>query len=553
MSRSIFRWTALGALFGVCFPFVAVALRWLEGGSARVVDTVTSDPLLWIVFTAPLFLGAFAALGGRQQDAVRDLADGLEETVEDRTRALSEAMGDLTHANETQQHLLNGLTVGIASFCPSGVLTTTRSATLGRLLPGSEGVDTVDELLHRYAGIAPGTTELVRELLWDDAFFSPFEPTIAMLNTRFEVEGRTLQTAFTPMMGSDGALQSVLLQVIDHTDEETARREQLATEARVRRIALAADAPAAFARFRVENERLLRQAGRGDAVLRALHTLKGNTRMFGFDEVAAMVHAAEDAFEAGEDFDLDAIEQKLMSEVDDLVRVLGLHRLQGKLLIDRHAFLRVAASTPEPHATSLLDLTRMPSRELLHPFKVAAEALAERRDSDVQLSIAGDDLRSDELAPLEAALTHTLTNAVCHAARPGRAIQVHIQVERREGVHITVRDDGRGIDGDLLAQRAVAAGHWTPQTAASAEWNRTLELVFVAGVTTAAELTESAGRGVGLHAAKSALEAIGGSAQVSSTPGQGSCFHFFAPLPNARPEQEEPPRGAAPQTHQSVV
>jgi hypothetical protein len=75
--RETWRYTWIGAAFGVTFPIVATFLRALLSGMplnlSTFVQVQLSDPILWIVDTAPFVLGAFARIGGIRQDRLQEL------------------------------------------------------------------------------------------------------------------------------------------------------------------------------------------------------------------------------------------------------------------------------------------------------------------------------------------------------------------------------------------------------------------------------------------------------------------------------------------------
>lgn len=107
------RYALIGALFGFLFPLGATLIQILRLGlpvdAASVVLVQAADPLLWIIDTAPFFLGLFAALAGRRQDILqtlnaeltrrdaelREMQAALEQRVEERTRSLDRRTGQL--------------------------------------------------------------------------------------------------------------------------------------------------------------------------------------------------------------------------------------------------------------------------------------------------------------------------------------------------------------------------------------------------------------------------------------------------------------------------
>lgn len=78
-------WSLWGAAFGLCFPRLALGIRWYQSGIDGALSAFRADPLLWIIMTAPVFLGGLAALGGHQHDGLRAMTNELEEGAASRT------------------------------------------------------------------------------------------------------------------------------------------------------------------------------------------------------------------------------------------------------------------------------------------------------------------------------------------------------------------------------------------------------------------------------------------------------------------------------------
>jgi two-component system, chemotaxis family, sensor kinase CheA len=121
---------------------------------------------------------------------------------------------------------------------------------------------------------------------------------------------------------------------------------------------------------------------------------------------------------------------------------------------------------------------------------------------------------------------HLLRNAVTHGIEPpkGRAAagkdpagRIELRAEQRGGtVAIEVRDDGRGVAAHLLAE--------------AAESGSLAEVLARPGLSTANGVTQDAGRGVGLDAVKAHVESLGGSVEVGSETGAGTCVTLLLPL-----------------------
>jgi len=529
--RAVQTWAAAGAAFGAAFPLVAVGLRAATGGVEGAMAAVSADPLLWIIFTAPLFLGAFAALGGRRQDRVRALAQGLEVRVAERTADLGAANAALSRLAASQQALLAGLDAGFAVFGPDGRLSEARSAALARLLPGSEEHHIIDELLSDYTGLLPATTARVRELLWDPSFFSPVEETLATISGRFTVEDRLLEISFFPVAGDDGALSGVLVQVLDRSAEARAEREREQAGHLLERLSVAAGSPEGFHRFRDELLRLFDRVAAADAgQARALHTLKGTARTMGFHEVSALAHQAEDDIAHGLSIDVEDARDLFLSQAREVRRLLGLDRHIGRVEVEVGALEALALRLPPAQAEALRALARRPLDQALAPQLRGAAALADRLGVPLALHAEGSSLAAAEVGALEAALVHCLTNAVTHAGEGHRQLQVAVRVDRRDGaVHLQILDNGPGVDAELLAHKAVQRGLWTAARRAEASRAEKLELVFASGLSTRDVASAVTGRGEGLAAVREHVAGLGGQVWVESEPGRGTCFHVVLP------------------------
>lgn len=170
----------------------------------------------------------------------------------------------------------------------------------------------------------------------------------------------------------------------------------------------------------------------------------------------------------------------------------------------------------------------------------AARVAARKSGKEVELEIAGSAARVDRAAAERVAgpLAHLLRNAVDHGIESpaerlaaGKPPLGRVMLEARaEGSRVRVRvsDDGRGIDLERVARAARAAG-LLPEGASLEEW-QALRLIFRPGFSTAAEVSEGSGRGVGLDAVEHEIERAGGEVRVRTSAGRGTTFELYLPL-----------------------
>ena len=106
------RYALIGASFGLIFPIIAILIRTVGAGIplslSSIVAVHLSDPLLWIIDTAPLFLGMFAAIAGRRQDALEktnSMLKAREQDLEATQHVLEERVNERTRELTTNNQL----------------------------------------------------------------------------------------------------------------------------------------------------------------------------------------------------------------------------------------------------------------------------------------------------------------------------------------------------------------------------------------------------------------------------------------------------------------
>jgi two-component system chemotaxis sensor kinase CheA len=160
----------------------------------------------------------------------------------------------------------------------------------------------------------------------------------------------------------------------------------------------------------------------------------------------------------------------------------------------------------------------------------------------VLVDIEGGDVELDRemIEMIRDPLTHIIRNAVDHGIEAPaerrkagkREIGMLSVAARQSGnqILIDIHDDGRGIDGKKLVEKAVSAGVVDKEAAAQLSPSEQLALIFAAGLSTAKEVTAISGRGVGMDVVRSNVERIGGIVEVDSRLGEGTRMTLRVPL-----------------------
>ena len=160
----------------------------------------------------------------------------------------------------------------------------------------------------------------------------------------------------------------------------------------------------------------------------------------------------------------------------------------------------------------------------------------------ILIDIDGGDVELDRemIEMIRDPLTHIIRNAVDHGIeKPAdrlkagkREIGLLAVSARQSGnqILIDISDDGKGIDGKRLVEKALASGTLDAIEASKLDERERLALIFEAGLSTAQEVTAISGRGVGMDVVRSNIERIGGTVEVTSTIGKGTSMTLRVPL-----------------------
>ncbi len=292
--------------------------------------------------------------------------------------------------------------------------------------------------------------------------------------------------------------------------------------------------------------------GDDGALLAALHVLVngGASNILG--------PAADDAPEPGPDTLAQAptlgVPQSIRVGVDVLENLMT---LVSELVLARNQLLQIARTRDDPafaaplqrlsHVTSDLQEGVMKTR--MQPIGNAwaklprlVRDLAHDLGKRIELQMHGQDTELDRqvLELMRDPLTHMVRNSADHGLeRPeerrvaGKPETGRIQLNAyHEGgqILIEVSDGGRGLALDRIQAKALSHGFATEAELAAMTEAQLYQLIFRPGFSTAAEVTSVSGRGVGLDVVRANIERIGGSIELHSKPGAGSCFTITIPL-----------------------
>ncbi len=192
--------------------------------------------------------------------------------------------------------------------------------------------------------------------------------------------------------------------------------------------------------------------------------------------------------------------------------------------------------------TDIMTTRMQPVGSVLSKFERIVRDLARSQDKKIKLEIIGKETELDKtlLEAIRDPLTHLIRNSVDHGiekaevrkqrGKPEEGKIVISAFHESGQVSIEIKDDGNGIDPQKIIAKALQKGILTPDQIKSMSAKQILQIIFMPGFSTAEQVTNISGRGVGMDVVKSNVEKIGGSVDIYSEVGSGSTFKLKIPL-----------------------
>jgi two-component system chemotaxis sensor kinase CheA len=191
---------------------------------------------------------------------------------------------------------------------------------------------------------------------------------------------------------------------------------------------------------------------------------------------------------------------------------------------------------------AVMKIRMVPIEQMFRRLPRVARDTAKAVGREVNMVIEGGntDLDKSILDALAEPMMHLLRNAIDHGIEPpaerlaaGKPAEGTIRLDayhQGNQVVIEIADDGRGIDVQRVINSAVEHGIIQPEQALRMTESDALDLIFQAGLSTASEVTEISGRGVGMDVVKAVMDRLKGTITVRTVFGQGTTFRLKVPL-----------------------
>ncbi|MDH5444754.1 MAG: Hpt domain-containing protein [Gammaproteobacteria bacterium] len=278
-----------------------------------------------------------------------------------------------------------------------------------------------------------------------------------------------------------------------------------------------------------------------------VNRLREQLRKFEMEAEAQIQYRAEESFShSHEDFDplefdrftqMQQLSRGMMESLNDLdsLRAIlsGLTRESETLLVQQS---RVNTELQE----GLMRTRMVPFNSQANRLRRIVRQTAEEMGKQAELHLHGADSEIDRtvLERMLPALEHMLRNAVAHglenptgrkAANKADMGQVNLSLSREGGdIVLTLTDDGQGIDLDAIQNKAIEKGKLNPDSNITREI--LFDIIMESGFSTADEVTQIAGRGVGMDVVNNEIKQLGGLLKIDTEQGKGSSFTISLPL-----------------------
>ena len=250
--------------------------------------------------------------------------------------------------------------------------------------------------------------------------------------------------------------------------------------------------------------------------------------------------------ETGEHFD--PLEFDRFTRMQELTRflaeslgdVITLHQGLQKNIDETELALHAQARLNRELQQGLMGVRLVPLGNLGDRFYRIVRQTAKELDKKANLELKGTRTELDRsvLEKITAPFEHLLRNAIAHGletpeerVRAGKPEIGEIAIEavqRGNEVVLTVADDGKGLDYRRIREKAVASGLLAPDVELPEA--QLAQFIFVSGFSTAEQVSQVSGRGVGLDVVRNEITSLGGRVEIASAPGRGTTFTVTLPL-----------------------
>jgi two-component system chemotaxis sensor kinase CheA len=399
--------------------------------------------------------------------------------------------------------------------------------------------------------------ELIFDQLREDIV--PAEISLNQLPKRVRQNGKVIAIQGSPIREQSGRLVRILFSLVDVTSEVDTERENTENKTLISVLRAKTGFSNLIRHTRLELAEIIKtldEPGQIQARMK-LHTLNGNLRTFGLKVLSQIISDAESLAEIRL-ADIKKIETSTRAWVAKFETVTGVRWDQNAAkatheiaesnlqLFEREiASSSTVSEETKAYVAAFGKFTRAKKiGEIFSPLTTLTLDVAKSLKKRAVLVVEGSELRvnQDAIQPLVDAIPHLIRNALDHGietmaerleAKKQDVATLYISIEKlgHQKLRISFSDDGRGIYPDKIAAAAIRKGLISAAAADKLSDVEKSHLILLPGFTSATEITDISGRGIGLSAVKELIETkLSGKFSLESQPGSGTKITMDIPV-----------------------
>ena len=469
---------------------------------------------------------------------------GLERIVQRRTAALDLRTRDM-------RRVLDNVVQGLVTIDREAIPSNERSRILDTWFGSPRPGETIFDVFER---ACPEFAEASR-VSWDEVVggVMPLSLTLAQMPGILSFDGTHHRVTYQSI--GDGEKPNRFLVVVTDRTADVAREnaDRDRSEAMQLFERFVADRQAVYAFFEDASQLIEHISDYGTlprpVFERMVHTLKGNSSIFGLQSLVIEAHRLETILvEEGrlpQQFELAPLLDRWTTLASEVARLIGAPRPLIEVGEAEHSELEAAVRDGEAHSELLRRVHALklePTRRRLEHFAAQARRIGKVLGKEVTVVVESNDLRVDPKywRRFWNALIHAVRNAVDHglelprsraaAGKPAHGTLVLRTCIRAGRFIVEVSDDGRGVDWERVAVKAASLG------LATSSKSSLRDALFQDGFSTADRISELSGRGLGLGALKAATQSLRGDIEVETDPGAGTTIRMSFPGTTMAPD-----------------
>ncbi|MEE2743340.1 MAG: 7TM diverse intracellular signaling domain-containing protein [Bdellovibrionota bacterium] len=378
---------------------------------------------------------------------------------------------------------------------------------------------------------------------------------------------KSLKTKMRPIF-YEGILEKIMFIVEDVTEieklEADIRRQRSENALKIEKlqsiVSNSKDSLITFLKEAYDLIRVIDKESNKNAFLRAVHTLKGLSRLYGLNFLATKLHTIESdliqifedgihkkRFEEDKKNKVDLLKDSLDSTLESIKEIYGelydphkeLKHLEGDTIEVHRELLNVTyneisqliqTENYSPILNMIKKLSNIDIKNMASNLKNIVTNTAKKLEKEVLFQVSGDNtyLPQENIAILKESFIHLFTNCVDHGIEKKGEITVDIK-EKFDGIYIKVADNGRGINENAVLQKALDTKLLTEEEAENMDSIDIKKLIFKPSFSTKEITTETSGRGIGMDVVKKNIEKLKGIIDIEEGILEGTSFLISLP------------------------